>query len=747
MKRILHLLLCPALILLLTACSGSDPVDTTGSIAGTVYDADQSDLPLKGVQVTITGHETSITKTTDAQGKYAFTGIEIGQYTVQASLQDYATQTATAYVSVGQQRQQDFHLRRASSQLVVRNQQLDFGLTTTQMGLDIENAGQALMQWEVIEDIDWLECTRSGQVRAGDKATITVTVNRSGKSYGDYNGSFVISTTDGGSQSIRVTMSVGGGDSRLPEVQLYGVSGETDVTASFSGELIDCGDSPVSHYGFAWSTQPSPKARKDGRMSDFNDFGRTDQGQRQMSYMPTNLEPNTTYYVRAYAVNVDHPGDTVYSRNEVHFSTKASFSVPTSETGAYTDLTATAVTLHANITNLGDDIGITQHGHIWSATQKDPRQDNTSASEQSRLGSRTQLGTFSTSVDGLKPGTTYYYRAYATNAKGTGLGEVREFTTPVGDVKLTTNSVTSIIHNEATGGGHITDLAGNTITERGVCWGTESNPNLGGSYKAAEGNSGADWTVRMTGLTEKTTYHVRAYVRTAAGGTYFGNDVLFTTSHEIRLPQTSATQVSAVGVSTATLRATLTNDGDGTVSDMGFCIATHPNPSVADTKVSSGTSAQTFSKVISGLQEGTTYYVCAYAINERGTGYGDQATFTTLTVTPPTLSGVTISGKSFRSATFAATVTSRGNGTLKRTGFCYATSPNPTLSNHLINCGTDTSLRGSTQALTASTTYYVRAFAENEKGVAYSEQVSFTTDEQPEGTNIGISDYGDDTKW
>ena len=107
----------------------------------------------------------------------------------------------------------------------------------------------------------------------------------------------------------------------------------------------------------------------------------------------------------------------------------------------------------------------------------------------------------------------------------------------------------------------------------------------------------------------------------------------------------------------------------------------------------------------------------------------------------------TISGKSFRSATFAATVTSRGNGTLKRTGFCYATSPNPTLSNHLINCGTDTSLRGSTQALTASTTYYVRAFAENEKGVAYSEQVSFTTDEQPEGTNIGISDYGDDTKW
>ena len=620
MKRILHLLLCPTLMLFLAACSGSDPVDTTGSIAGTVYDADQSDLPLKGVQVTITGHETSITKTTDAQGKYAFNDIEIGQYTVQASLQDYATQTTTVYVSVGQQRQQDFHLRRSSSKLVVRNQQLDFGLTTTQMGLDIENAGQALMQWEVIEDLDWLECTRSGQVRAGDKATITVTVNRSGKSYGDYNGSFVISTTDGGSQSIRVTMSVGGGgDESLPQVSMLGVDNETDVSAHFTGAVVSIGKSRVTRHGFVWDVESNPSIEKG---SSYQNLGTTDEA-KEFSYTPPDLEPNTTYFVRAFATNST---GTVYSRQEPRFTTLSERKRPTVETGAATQLTSSTATLNGNLLDIGNEIGVTQHGHIWSSTQSVPTLDNTN--EMTKLGELKQTTSFTSSLTALKPGTKYFYCAYATNAHGTGYGEVRQFTTPVGDVKLNTNSVTSIIHNEATGGGHITDLAGNTITERGVCWGTESNPNLGGNYKAAESNSGADWTVRMTGLTEKTTYHVRAYVRTAAGGTYFGNDVLFTTTQIIRLPQISDVNVSSIGSNRMTLSAKITNDGDGKISAVGFVISVSHNPTRSNKDVPC-TVANSFSRLITGLSEKTTYYVRAYAVNEAGITYSDEIAVTT----------------------------------------------------------------------------------------------------------------------
>lgn len=743
MRTKISLLLLPLMALcLLPACS-PDPVDTTGSISGIVYDYDDSDRPLKGVEVTAIGHETRITKTTDAQGNYVFTGIEMGEYTVQASLANYATQQVNVNVAVGQTRTIDFHLRRAASVLKVDNRKLDFGAATASLNLDIRNEGQASMHWEVVENLDWLDCSpRSGDVRAGDKGTILVSVNRSGKAYGDYPGSFVIATADGGSVTIDVTMHVTASDESLPQVSLYGISGETDVTATFSGELIDCGDSPVTHYGFAWSTREHPKA---DRTAAFRDLGRSEQP-RSFTYSPTDLEPNTTYFVRAFAVNADHPMDTVYSRAEQKFTTKPTASTPTPETGAYTALTSSTVTLHANLISLGDDLGVTQHGHIWSATQKDPRHDNTGASEQSRLGKLDQPGSFTSNVTGLKPGTKYYYRAYATNAKGSGYGEVKEFTTPVGEVKLTTSSVSSIIHNEATGGGRITDLAGNTITERGICWGREANPNMSHNHRAAEGNT-ETWSVRMTGLTEKTTYHVRAYVSTAAGETFFGQDEVFTTTHEIRLPQASGTTVSNVGVTAATLRATVTNDGDGNISDAGFCYSTSPNPSTADNKVSCGVQTSSFTKVLTGLKEDTRYYVRAYVTNERGTGYGEQAELQTLKVTAPSLSATTASGVTFRSATFAAEVTSAGNGTLKRTGFVYATTQNPTLSNHLLNCGTATTLRASTSALTASTTYYVRAFAENEKGVAYGPQLTVTTKEEPDGTKIGLDDYPDDNSW
>ena len=348
MKQFFNILSLIVLLSTLAACSGPDPVDTTGSIAGTIYDADESDRPLKGVQVTITGHETSITKTSDAQGKFSFANIEIGEYTIQASLQDYATQTATVYVSVGQQRQQDFHLRRAHSDLYVVNHQLDFGVTTNQIGLDIENRGQALMKWEVIENIDWLEFSpRSGEVRSGDKATITVIVNRSGKEFGDYKGSFVILTKDGGSETINVTMSVSSGaDESLPQVSMLGVDGETDISAHFSGEIVSCGTSRVLRHGFVWDVENNPSLEKG---STYQNLGATDEP-KSISYNPSNLDPNTTYYVRAFATNST---GTVYSRQEMRFTTLSERKRPNVETGAASKLTSSTATLNGNLLEIG----------------------------------------------------------------------------------------------------------------------------------------------------------------------------------------------------------------------------------------------------------------------------------------------------------------------------------------------------------------------------------------------------------
>ncbi len=79
-----------------------------------------------------------------------------------------------------------------------------------------------------------------------------------------------------------------------------------------------------------------------------------------------------------------------------------------------------------------------------------------------------------------------------------------------------------------------------------------------------------------------------------------------------------------------------------TISSYGFVIGTSTNPTVGGsgvTKHEVGTTYTTtgtlFSKALTGLTSGTTYYVRPYATNGNGTEYGTQTSFTTLNA--PTL--------------------------------------------------------------------------------------------------------------
>ena len=61
------------------------------------------------------------------------------------------------------------------------------------------------------------------------------------------------------------------------------------------------------------------------------------------------------------------------------------------------------------------------------------------------------------------------------------------------------------------------------------------------------------------------------------------------------------------------------------------CWSTSSNPTVYDNKTIDGSGEGSFNSNITDLEEGTTYYVRAYATNSQGTAYGIQKTFTTTT--------------------------------------------------------------------------------------------------------------------
>jgi hypothetical protein len=92
---------------------------------------------------------------------------------------------------------------------------------------------------------------------------------------------------------------------------------------------------------------------------------------------------------------------------------------------------------------------------------------------------------------------------------------------------LTTTAITNITHNSAVSGGNITSDGGTTITARGICWSTNSNPIISNNISTVSGTTGT-FTANLTGLSQNTLYYVRAYASNTVGTSY-GNEQTFTT--------------------------------------------------------------------------------------------------------------------------------------------------------------------------------------------------------------------------
>ncbi|SLM27716.1 exported hypothetical protein [Desulfamplus magnetovallimortis] len=97
--------------------------------------------------------------------------------------------------------------------------------------------------------------------------------------------------------------------------------------------------------------------------------------------------------------------------------------LPTVTTNEVTAITETSATCGGEVTSDGCDT-VTARGVCWSTSQNPTLDVNDGKTTDS-----TGIGTFTSSLIGLEPDTTYYVRAYATNSVGTAYGEEKTFTT------------------------------------------------------------------------------------------------------------------------------------------------------------------------------------------------------------------------------------------------------------------------------------------------------------------------------
>lgn len=274
--------------------------------------------------------------------------------------------------------------------------------------------------------------------------------------------------------------------------------------ATSGGNITSDGGASITARGVCWSNTPYPDIS--------NNHTTNGSGIGSFTSMISDLQPSTTYYIRAYATNSI---GTNYG-NEQSFDTQSGIASLTTTNA--TNITSTTAKSGGYISSDGGSV-ITARGVCWSINTDPSLSDNFTVDG---IGA----GSFISNIIGLTMGTTYNIRSYATNDFGTFYGNQLSFTTvdlPV----VSTSPISSIIQNRAVGGGNVSDDGGSSSTVRGVCWSTGSNPTITDN-KTIDGSGQGDFISILSNLSVGTTYYVRAYATNDAGTTY-GNQEIFET--------------------------------------------------------------------------------------------------------------------------------------------------------------------------------------------------------------------------
>ena len=555
-----------------------------------------------------------------------------------------------------------------------------------------------------------------------------------------------------------------------------------------------------------------------------------------------NLKEETTYYVQYEALNAF---SSTKDKNTYDFKTKKQVILPTVVTSTVTQITVSSAVMGGNITSDGGAT-VTERGVVYSTSQNPDINDINNFI--CPCGSGT--GEFTYTATTLKSNTTYYVRAYAKNEKGTAYGEQVSFTTaeaisetPVyvdlglpsgikwadrnvgatkpweyGDHFAWGETSTKDNYSEETYS-HVKVIRGNYVIAKykgsdysillaeddaaTAKWGGEwrmptkeerdelyeycnwewTTKNGVEGYKVTSKQNGnsiflplagcidGDWTNTAYGFYWTSTVNTEntwnAYDINFTSSSVLMNDDVRVYGRSVRpvygpraavMPVVVTSAVTQITENSAVLGGNVMYDGNATVTERGVVYSTSPNPVITNLNnfirpCGSGTGEFTYNATT--LQANTTYYVRAYAKNEKGTAYGAEVSFTTNNqVVVPTVTTTAATQVTETTAVTGGNVTSDGGASVTERGVVYSTSRNPTTSNSKVKNGSGTGyFTCNLTGLQANTTYYVRAYAVNSKGTSYGTEVSFTTKSSSSSDHTGTEngheyvDLGLSVKW
>ncbi|MBK8252377.1 MAG: hypothetical protein IPK82_06875 [Polyangiaceae bacterium] len=536
----------------------------------------------------------------------------------------------------------------------------------------------------------------------------------------------------------------------LPTVTTNAATSVTATTATLNASTNPNGASSTGWFRYS-TTNPGTCSDSFGTRAPTSGGSSLGAGYTAVNYAQNigSLLPGTTYYFCAISNNTY---GTAFGA-VLSFTTTAN--APTVTTGGVTLLTGTTATLNATSNPGGSaTTGWFRYATTSPGTCNDTFGTRAPTSGGSSVGSGTSNTPFSQPVTGLTPGTTYYYCAIAQNAVGTAFGSVLSFVTPVPPT-VTTNAVSSLANTSVQlNGSAIPNGSATTgwfryaLTDPGTCDDTfGSRAPVSGGTSLGSGTTSVAYAEFISGLSSGTTYYYCAIAQSSEG-TAFGAVLSFTTA---AAPTTTTTAATLVTATSATINGLGDPNGNSafgyfrySTASPGICndlFGTRvPSSSSSDTPLGSGTTDVAFSRNLTGLTPGTTYYYCALARNTYGTTFGTVFSFTTLATTPTV---TTNSATSVGTTTVTLNATANPNGAASTGWFRYGTaSPGtcndsfgtraPAAGGSSLGAGTtNVNYSQGVTGLTQNTTYYFCAIAENSVGKSFGAVLTFTTTAPP----------------
>ena len=482
--------------------------------------------------------------------------------------------------------------------------------------------------------------------------------------------------------------------------------------ATFNGVISDAGVPSYSEKGFCYGTSVDPTVSNTKVIVSGTDAG-------EYLYICSGLSANSTYYVRAYAVQYDK----IIYGTTVPFSTNTSATVVT--TSEATNITTTTATLNGSISKVGSPV-YSVKGFCYSDSPN-PTINNTKIDVEGN-----GIGSFTANIYGLSYNQTYYYKAYAIQDEAVVYGEEVRFKTDFTETKVTTSDATNVTSSSATLNGTIIDVGDPVYSEKGFCYSVYPNPTISNVKVVVEGNDAGNYSEDIYNLTFNTIYYYRAYV-IQNGEVIYGSEAQFTSGYTVSVVETYS-NVDDITYDTAELSYIIKNLGDPQCTESGMCYSTSSNPTISSNVVTGSLSTFKQTLAISGLTENTTYYFRAFVKQDGKVVNGSVYSFKTATrPSVSTLNATNLQNPyglmNMWQVQLNGKVNSVGNPNITKRGFKYSTNGDPEGS------GTTESVSGSSvgnysvtlTGLRSNTTYYVRAYVKNSIGYEYGELITFTT--------------------